>query len=348
MKKVFFTPGPTEIYFTYQDHLRSALNEQLGSISHRSKRFQEVFQSSVEQLSELLNLPDGYRIVFATSATECWERITQNLITKSSHHFVSGDFGEKFFKVSKAFGRAAEMSHIEGTFHPITVGQELIALTMNETSAGYMHTQENLQDMRQLNPDALIALDVVSGSPAIEVDFSLVDTAYFSVQKCFGMPPGLSVWIVNERAIEKAKEVNHPSYHSLPNLLTQADKNQNPCTPNMLAIYLLGKIAEDMNRRGVKAIRSETNYKAALIYQTLQNHSNFELSVDDKAHRSKTVAVAKSQVGSKKVIDFFGEKGMVIGTGYREQKETHIRIANFPAHSKEQVEQLCDSLEKFS
>lgn len=198
MKKVFFTPGPSEIFFTYQDHLKNALNEQLGSISHRSKRFQEVFGFTVAQLSELLKLPDGYRVVFATSATECWERISQNLITDGSHHFVSGDFGEKFYKVSKAFGKRPKITHINGRFRPVQVEEKLIALTMNETSAGFMHTMENLQEMRSLNPGALIALDVVSGTPTIDVDFSLVDTAYFSVQKCFGMPPGLAVWIVNE------------------------------------------------------------------------------------------------------------------------------------------------------
>ena len=348
MKKVFFTPGPTELFFTYQDHLRSALDEQFGSISHRSPRFQSVFQSATEQLKELLRLPDGYRLVFTTSATECWERITQNLITVSSHHYVNGDFGQKFHKVSKAFGRDATISWIDENFDPEVSASELIGLTMNETSTGFQLTNDELKAIRNLNPEALIALDCVSAAPAIDIDFSFVDTAYFSVQKCFGMPPGLGVWIVNEKAIAKAEKANQPSYHSLPNLIKQADKNQNPCTPNSIGIYILGKIAEDMNRRGAKAIRSEINYKSALLYQTLEGHEHFELSIQSKKFRSKTVSVANCSNGSAEVIEAFKEKGMFIGSGYSDKKSSQIRIANFPTHSKEQVELLCDSLVNFS
>lgn len=348
MKKVFFTPGPTELFFTYQDHLKVALNEQLGSISHRSPRFQAFFKSSVEQLRELLQIPEGYQMVFTTSATECWERIVQNLVIENSHHMVHGAFGEKFFKVSKAYGRDATIEWMDTAFEPKSLDAELIGLTMNETSTGFQLINDHLQEMRAMNPNSLIALDVVSASPALDVDFSLVDTAYFSVQKCFGMPPGLGVWIVNEKAMEKAIQVDHPSYHALPNLIKQAQKHQNPCTPNMLGIYLIGKIAEDMNRRGVSAIRSEINYKAALLYQTLEAHPKFEVSITDKSHRSKTVAVANCEASSEEVIKFLKEKGMIIGSGYAEEKTSQIRIANFPTHSKEHVELLCDTLENFS
>lgn len=346
MKKVYFTPGPSELYFTYQDHFRVAMNDQLGSINHRSKRFQEIFQFTSEQLTELLHLPGDFKLVFVTSATESWERITQNLISETSHHFVHGDFGEKFFKVSKAFGRNAEMTRIDDAPLPIATGAEVLGLTMNETSTGQQLTNDFIKEMKRLNPNSLLALDTVSAAPSHEIDFSLVDTAYFSVQKCFGMPPGLGVWMVNERALEKAKTINHPSYHSLPNLLKNGEKFQTPCTPNVVAIYLLGKIAKDMNRRGIQMIRNETNYKSALLYQTLEAHDGFELSITSKANRSRTVAVANCS-DSSSVIDFFAEKGMVIGDGYGANKGKQIRIANFPAHSKEQVELLCDTLEKF-
>ena len=348
MRKVFFTPGPSELFFTYPDHLRAALKNHIGSISHRSKDFGTIFQHSTSQIRELLNLPSGYHIVFTTSATEIWERSVQNLITKSSHHFVHGSFGKKMYQVAKNWNKEAILTDIKNSFHSEKSSADLIALTMNETSTGFQHNADDLIQMRQLNPDALISLDVVSCVPGINVDFSQVDSAFLSAQKCFGMPAGLGVWIVNERAIEIANKINFSSYHSLPSLLKNALKNQTPSTPNVLGIYLIGKIAEDMNRRGINTIQNETNYKAAILYQALENHPKLVPSISEKKHRSKTTIVGNCIEGNKEVLSFLQSNGLIVGKGYAEREEVQIRIANFPAHSKEQVELLCDSLESFS
>lgn len=345
MKKTFFTPGPSELYYTYPDHHRTAMRENIGAISHRSKAFEKLYRHTIEQLTELLQLPEDYRVLFVSSATECWERIAQNLITQDSEHFVHGDFGRKFFETSQALGKQARLTPITGPFEATTSSANVIALTMNETSTGFQHTAEDLKEMRRLNPSALIALDVVTATPSLEIDFSLVDTAYFSVQKCFGLPAGLGVWLVNERAMERAIQVNHPSFHSLPSLLKMAEKNQTPETPNVLGIYLLGKIAEDMLRRGISAIRSETNYKAALLYQTMEALPLLSPAIMEKPHRSKTTLIANTLTDSSVLISRLEEKGMILGSGYGARKTDQVRIANFPAHSKEQVEMLCDTLQ---
>jgi len=348
MKKVFFTPGPTELFFTYADHFRRAMKDQVGSISHRSVEFENIFQHTTAQIGQLLNLPSSYRVIFASSATEIWERSAQNLITETSHHFVHGSFGKKFHQVAKNWEKETQLTEIENEFEPTKSKADFIALTMNETSTGFQHHADDLAAMRKLNPDAIISLDIVSSVPGLSVDFGQIDSAFLSVQKCFGMPAGLGVWMVNDRAIDVANGIDHESYHSLPSLIRNANKNQTPSTPNVLNIYLLGKIAEDMNRRGMKAIQVETNYKAALLYQTLASHPSFELAISNKRHRSKTTIVANCRNGNEKILHYLGAKGMIIGEGYADQKGSQIRIANFPAHSKEQVELLCDTLEKFA
>ncbi|MCP4456659.1 MAG: aminotransferase class V-fold PLP-dependent enzyme [Cytophagales bacterium] len=347
MKKVFFTPGPSEIFFTYNDHMRVALRQQIGSISHRSKDFESIFEHTTSQVSEVLQLPPTYRIVFAAGATEIWERTAQNLILETSHHFVHGAFGKKFHQVAQNWGKDAQLVNIENEFIPQETNADLIALTMNETSTGFQHHADNLEAMRKLNPNALISLDVVSAVPGMKVNFDKVDSAFLSVQKCFGMPAGLGVWILNDRVLNVAEKVGNKSYHSIPSLIKFADKNQTPSTPNVLGIYLLGKIAEDMNRRGLQAIQSEINYKAALLYQTLENHSKFSIAISEKKHQSKTTIVADCDDGNTRILDYLSKQGMILGDGYGDKKDQQIRIANFPVHSKEQVELLCDSLEKF-
>lgn len=353
--KIFFTPGPTQLFYTYQDHFREALKQDIPSISHRSKDFMKLFQETREQLIQLLNLSDDHRIYFTGSANEIWERIIQNLVSSRSHHFINGSFASKFYEFALRYQKSPTKTESENgkPYDSLDVPQdsELIGITLNETSNGFMFPVDDIYNLKKENPDKLIAVDGVSALPALDLDFTYIDTAYFSVQKCFGMPAGLGVWIANEKCLEKAYELEANglitgSYHSLKALEKNGQKNQTPETPNVLAIYILGKIAEDMLRRGLPFLRNETVYKSTILYSTLENHATIRPAISDKKYRSKTVVVGNVESNSASIIESCGDKGWVIGSGYGDHKNSQIRIANFPMHSKEQVEQLCDFIEQ--
>ena len=358
MPKIYFTPGPSQLYFTAHEHVRSAIREDIPSISHRSSSFQKIYEETVENIKTLLGLPADYTILFTSSATEVWERIIMNLVAVESFHLVNGAFSSRFHQIAVELGRnalsadAEEGAVVELEQLLIPESTELIALTHNETSTGASQPVEDIYRMRQSFPNQLLALDVVSSAPVANIDYSQVDTAYFSVQKCFGLPAGLGVWIVNERCIEKnAKLIEFGqvtgSYHSLQSLLEKARKNQTPETPNVLGIYLLGKVAGDMLEKGLAQIRRESAYKSALIYHTFESNPLLEAFVSEPAFRSSTTTVARVDGGSEKLIAHLNARGMVTWTGYGKFKSEHIRIANFPTHSKEQIELLSDYLSQW-
>lgn len=353
----YFTPGPSAIYFTVEDHIKTALKEQIPSISHRSKKFKSIYQHTVEQLRLLMNIPDGYHILFTGSATEIWERLIQNCIENNSYHLVNGAFSEKFYSMALAYKKdALALESAPGTCAKLEELQipddcELIAITQNETSTGAAQPLEDIYAIRKSHPEMLLSVDGVSSFPFIDLDFTQIDSAYFSVQKCFGLPAGLGVWIVNEKCLEKAitlekKGLAIGQYHSLPTLIEQGKQFQTPETPNVLNIYLLGKVAEDMLYRGIKNIRNETAYKAALLYNAIEKNNAFEPFVKEKRFQSKTVIVAETTNPAEQVITYLREKNIEIGSGYGAFKKNHIRIANFPTHSKEQVEGLVDIIDK--
>lgn len=353
---IYFTPGPSQIYYTVPDHLKNAVKEDVMCISHRSTAFQNIFENTRASLKELLNIPDGYEIYFTSSANEIWERIIQNLVIDASHHFINGSFAKKFHQFALSYQKNSTATKVDdgADFNDLTVPDtaELISVTLNETSIGFGFDQEKLKELRKANPDKLIALDGVSAFPAINMDLNLVDTAYFSVQKCFGLPAGLGVWILNQRCFEKYEKVKAAgvvtgSYHDLTDLKTNGDKNQTPETPNILGIYLLGKVCEDMLYRGTKMIQNDTIYKASILYQALESNPKFTPFIDQKTTRSKTVIVAECIGGNKEILSTLASKGFIIGKGYGSYKESHIRIANFPVHSKEQVEMICDIISTF-
>lgn len=356
MLPVNFTPGPSQLFFTVQDHIRSAFREGVPSLSHRSKQFEAIFREATDGLRNLLNVPADYHIFFTGSATEIWERIIQNLTEVHSTHLVNGSFSKRFYETAVQLGKRpfkTEVQEGEGFSIDIDVpqGTELLAVTHNETSTGVSVPLEHIYKWREKYPDVLIAVDAVSSLPYPDIDYTKVDTVFFSVQKGFGLPAGLGVWLVNEKCLAKAeallkKGLSIGSYHSLPSLASHASKNQTPETPNVLGIYLLGKVVANMLDRGIENIRRETNYKAALLYHCLDSHPLIKPFVKDANVRSKTVIVADCQDLVPQATKLLNEKGMQPGDGYGAFKKTQLRFANFPTHSKEQYELLVDTLQQ--
>jgi len=355
MKQFFFTPGPSQLYFTVESHLKQALKEQVPSISHRSGTFKYIYKHTVTGLKQLLNLNDNQHIVFTASATEVWERIGFNLIERESFHLVNGAFSKKFKTTIDQLGKSALMSEADDgkvvDINKLLVPEsaELISITQNETSTGASQPLEDIYSLRKAFPNQLIAVDMVSAAPSVALDYSQVDTAYFSVQKCFGLPAGLGVWVINQRCIDKCEQLlnnGHTigSYHSLPVMLEQALKYQTPETPNVLNIYLLGKVVEDMLNKDLDQIRREIDYKAAVLYQAFEQAAYLQPFVKSEKHRSKTTPVANSDIPSSSIIKHFTKKGIVLGAGYGKYKDNHLRIANFPTHSKEHIEMIADGL----
>jgi phosphoserine aminotransferase len=352
-KAADFAPGPSQLFFTIEDHTRKAFREGFPSISHRSKEFQHAYQRTVANLRQLMAVPDHFHIAFTTSASEVWERSIQSLVIENCLHLVNGAFSKKFFETAlqqKKKATKIEVPPGKG-FEPIvtTNDPELIALTHNETSTGVAMPLTYMANVRAQFPNALIIVDAVSSVPYPAFNFDHIDSVFFSVQKGFGMPAGLGVWIYNNRCVEKAKEVqtagvNAGSYHSLLSLHEFTLKSQTPATPNMLAIYTLGYVAEDFLNRGIHIIRKETEYKSVLLYQTLQHHSLLKPFVEDGAWRSPTVIIAHCGEHTETVRKRLEAQGLYPGDGYGELKKTQLRFANFPAHSKEQYELLVDAL----
>ncbi len=351
-----FTPGPSQLYFTVKDHAIKAFRDGIPSLSHRSKQFESIFVEATQGLRELLNLPSDFTIVFTGSASEIWERIIQNLVEEKSFHLVNGAFSKRFFEIAQQLHKTSEKAEVPAGqgFEAVTIppGSELIAVTHNETSTGVSLSIPFINSLRQKNSESIIAVDAVSSLPYPDFDYSKVDSVFFSVQKGFGLPAGLGVWMINQRCIAKAdqllsKGLSIGSFHSLPSLDSHAKKNQTLETPNVLGIYLLGKVIQDLLQKGSKAIRKETEYKSAILYQVLEAHKVIKPFVGDKKHQSKTVIVADCGTRTIELATYLQSKGLYPGEGYGEFKKQHLRFANFPAHSKEQFEHLVDALEAF-
>lgn len=351
MKKIFYTPGPSQVYPSLEAHLAAALVDQVPSMSHRSQAFMDLYAETVTALRLLLGIPEDYEVFFMSSASECWERIAQNCIVDHSFHFVNGSFSKRFFETVKAYGKSPIIHEVEfgegfdiaGTDIPDEV--ELIAAIANETSSGVWTPPKEIEKLRERYPNKLLVVDAVSALPAYPIDISKLDSIYFSVQKGFGMPAGLGVLVLSPGMLAKSAMLRAEgkitgSYHSFESMLAKAEKNQTPETPNVLSIYLLGKLSEDMLAKG-KGLEDEIFERAALLYDYFGVHPDLEPFVKDHSQRSPYVIVVNTKPAeAPRWIEALAEQGFVIGSGYGARKNDQLRIANFPATSRKDLEDL--------
>ena len=275
--------------------------------------------------------------------------LIQNLIEEESGHCINGAFSKKFYDfaiLNKINATAYNYKNQEYKINEIANSHELLAITLNETSTGIMCDGDTIRKIRS-KVDSLIALDCVSGIPSLPFNINDVDTFYFSVQKCFGLPSGLGVWVYNDKCLDKHNKLKEKkftgTYHSLHKLHEMSQKFQTPETPNVLSIYLLSKVLNDMMKIGIENIIRDTNYKSTLLYNTINNHQGLSAYVEDKNIQSKTVIVVDTKNEENYYINELKNKGKIIGKGYG-SLTNQIRIANFPTHSKEAFESLCDEL----
>ena len=359
MRNIYFTPGPTELYPTVPQQIAEALTMNICSISHRSETFQNIYRQTVKSIKRLLNVPDKSYVFFLSSATEAMERIIENCVEDHSFHFINGAFSNRLFSISKDLKKCPQKIKVESgcgfdfTSVEIPKNIELICFTQNETSSGVAINMEKIYEIKRKYPDKLIAVDIVSSAPYIDIDYSLIDCTFFSTQKGFGLPAGLGVLIVNELCIEKAKMLKNKnlsigSYHNFPNLLAQSEKYQTTETPNVLGIFLLGKICDDYLKITLKKIRNDTEIKAFYLYEFFEKHQSFSPFVRNQADRSNTVIVINTSCGSQQIIERLAKEGFIIGAGYgKEFRDKQIRIANFPMHTIRDVEVLVSLLSAF-
>ncbi|CAN5665048.1 alanine--glyoxylate aminotransferase family protein [soil metagenome] len=350
----YFTCGPTELYPDTEKWLKEALNKKLFSLTHRGAEFEKIFQHSVHEQKKLMNIPETHAIFFMSGATECMERVIENLVENKSAHFVNGAFAERFHKTALDLKKSPYLYSAEwGNGNDLTADlpsdAEMICITQNETSTGTATPMEDIYSLKTRYSEKIFILDIVTSAPNVDIDFSKIDGAFFSVQKGFGMPAGLGVMIINKKCIEKTlfmMEMNYNvgSYNNFVSAYNYYLLDQTTVTPNTVGIYLIGKVCEYLNKYGIEKIRRETKEKADLYYNELEGVKGLEFFVSDKKHRSETIIVLNTGSHQKEIKKRLKHAGFMVSSGYGKLKDTQIRIANFPMHKMEDCRKIVEVL----
>ncbi len=350
---VLFLPGPTEV----DDELRQILATPL--VGHRSQGFVAAVQDVCQRLRPLFRT--AQHAAFETCpATALMEALLRNLVPPdgATLHLVHGAFSERWSKIAKDCGRRPEnLIAAWGSAHdPMALAARLqqgpkptaVCITQNETSTGVLQPLRELAaTVRQHAPDALVLVDVVTSLAGAELEFDAwgLDAAFAGTQKCLALPPGLCVYALSERAMQRAATVPARGFlfdfvRAVPE--TNAGKTlATPCVPLVLALQ---RQLERIDREGMVA--------------RWQRHLAMRQTLADwaKAHAIRpyvAVAAARSPTVScfdasgrdvKQMAERASSAGFKIDQGYGDLKGKTFRIGHMGDHTEARLQQCLASL----
>jgi len=351
---ITFAPGPSKVYNALPHYLQDAYNQGILSANHRSGAFMKLYQETEQLMREKLHMPEDFKLLFTSSATESWEIISQSIVEQASFHIYSGSFGKKWLDYAKHIIPGTNALKLEANQALDVAGLEigesfdLIAITQNETANATQVPMSIIEAIGEKFPEKMIAVDTTSSMGGIELNFALADIWYASVQKCFGLPAGLGLLIVSPKAVEKAERKGEKGrYNSLSFMLENAAGYQTHYTPNVLGIYLLNRVLKDMEE--IQHVDASLRARMKKLENTIAQSEKFRMLVDNEQTRSTTVmAVAGSEELISAVKKAAEKEGMQLGSGYGPLKPTSFRIANFPAITDAEFDRLIEFLKNYS
>ena len=249
MARVYnFSAGPAVLP---EEVLSSAAAEMLDyqgtgmsvmEMSHRSAAFKGIIETAEQDIRDLMNIPDNYRVLFLQGgATQQFAAIPMNLMqNKVADYIVSGNWSKKAFKEAKLYGDARCIASSEDenfTYVPDVDGltfspdADYVYICQNETVYGNRYTK--LPE----TGDIPLVSDVSSMFLSEPMDVSKYGLIYGGVQKNVG-PAGVVIVIVRDDLI---REDVLPFTPTIMRYKTQADAGSLSNTPPCYGIYMCGK-----------------------------------------------------------------------------------------------------------
>ncbi|MBD66573.1 MAG: phosphoserine transaminase [Halobacteriovoraceae bacterium] len=296
-----FGVGPSLVPVEHIENLLATGQKLLGT-SHRKPAVKNVCKEIQEGLTKYFNLPSGYEVVLGNGgATFLFDMIGLGLVEKSSVHFTTGEFSNKWYKSHNKIpwlnAKEVGVEFGQGINPEVTPGYDMVCCTLNETSTGVMIT-----GVPDVDEDTLLAVDATSGAGQIPLDMSRVDVYFFSPQKVFASEGGFFVCIMSPKALKRAeklydREEYFPEIMSWKLAIENSRKNQTYNTPSISTLFMLNEQIKRMNALGECEVVEQARAKAKHVYDWANSKDYLSCYVEQDQFRS--IAVATINIDDK-------------------------------------------------
>jgi phosphoserine aminotransferase len=351
MKKYNFNAGPSMLPREVIEATAAACLDfdgcglSLMEISHRAKNFQPVVDKAAALVKELLNVPEGYSVVFlAGGASTEFCRVPYNFLEKKAAYLNTGTWAKKAMKEAKLFGEVVEVaSSAEANYTYIPKN-----FTIPE-DADYLHITTNNTifgtEMRyELDSPIPMVADMSSDILSRPVDVSKYICIYAGAQKNVSMA-GVTIVIVKDDALGKMSR-------QIPTMLDYSTHVKNGSmfnTPPVVPIYCAMKNLEWIKANGgVEAMDARAKARAELLYGEIDRNKLFKGTAATEDRSLMNICFVMNDEYKELEADFLQfatDKGMVGIKGHR--SVGGFRASCYNAQTMEGVLALVDCMKEF-
>ena len=257
-------PGPTPV----PERVLEALGRH--PIGHRSKDFQNIVQSTTENL-QWLHQTKNEILTITGSGTAAMEAGIINTLSKGDKVICgeNGKFGQRWVKVAEEFGLDVIQISAEWgkpldpeRFKNILENDrnkeiKAVILTHSETSTGVINDLKTISKYIKNHKKALSIIDCVTSIGAFNVptDEWELDIVASGSQKGYMIPPGLSFISMSKKAWEANEVSNLPKFYlDLKSYKKSLLNNSNPFTPSVNLMFALDEALKMMKEEGLENI----------------------------------------------------------------------------------------------
>jgi aspartate aminotransferase-like enzyme len=296
-------PGPVPIH----PRVYQAMSRQL--YGHRTKEFRAIYEDSIEMLKKICRTKNDM-FIFSGSGTSAMDSAIANLISKGDEvlNIMGGKFAERWNDITQTYGGKSIPVNVEWgqavSLNDVIAALEshpdikFITFTHNETSTGVLNPAEEIGKLAKEYDKVLLVDGITSvGGDYCETDKWGIDILVTGSQKCLGLPPGLGMIAVNQRAwdlIEKRGDI--PSYYlNLKKYHESFKKLDLPYTPALPLFYAAQEAFKLILEEGYET-RVKRHRLCAKATREGMKQIGFELFADE-SHASNTVTSIKYMDG---------------------------------------------------
>ena len=351
MKKHNFSAGPSILPREVIEETAKAILDFNGSglsvleVSHRGKDFQAVMDEAVALFKEILNIPEGYSVLFlGGGASMQFCMVPYNFLEKKAAYLTTGVWAKKAMKEAKGFGEVVEVASSADanyTFIPkdftIPADADYFHVTTNNTIYG----TELKGDLD--SPIPMVA-DMSSDIFSRPVDVSKYICIYGGAQKNLA-PSGVTFVIVKDDAVGKVSRY----IPSMLNYKTHIDGGSMFNTPPVLPIYSAMQTLRWIKAQGgVKEMDRRATEKADMLYAEIDRNKMFvgTAAKEDRSRMNICFVMAPEYKDLEAdFLKFATDKGMSGIKGHR--SVGGFRASCYNAMPKESVQALIDCMQEF-
>lgn len=252
------------------------LDLSLLEISHRSKNFVAVMDKAVALVKELMNVPEGYSVLFLQGGASLeFIMVAYNLMKVEggkAAYTETGTWASNSIKEAKRVGEVVVVgSSKDKNFSYIPKGYDIPA------DVDYFHCTSNNTivgtQMKEFpKSPSLMVCDMSSDIFSRNVDVSKFDLIYAGAQKNMG-PAGATLVIVKDEILgQSGRDI--PAYL---NYQTHIGKESMFNTPPVFAVYVSMLTLEWLKKNGgINWIEGVNQSKANLLYSEIDRNPLFK------------------------------------------------------------------------